>query len=283
MPHKRNPAISVRALACAAKARRDAGALIAAEPHEHERAAGAWHAEWDALTGALEATGGAVAAVAEALAGLEVDTARMRQNLDMTGGLIMAERVAFAAAEQHRPGRRAATGVGAAGSGGRGHELPAGAGRERRPGAFAGRDRRRARSRHRARVGRGAGGPGAGGGGLIQPCRISNWLAGLRISPIGSPWRPIPERWRWPSNGSPTARLCQRSTGRRSALSVRRFTNPARTTSFSARRAAAQPPRRPPDGVGLSIRSTAPRATSPGGRTGSRISRSRSTDSSRCP
>jgi 3-carboxy-cis,cis-muconate cycloisomerase len=98
MPHKRNPAISVRALACAAKARRDAGALIAAEPHEHERAAGAWHAEWDALTGALEATGGAVAAVAEALAGLEVDTARMRHNLDMTGGLIMAERVAFAAA-----------------------------------------------------------------------------------------------------------------------------------------------------------------------------------------
>jgi 3-carboxy-cis,cis-muconate cycloisomerase len=99
MPHKRNPAISVRTLACAAKARRDAGALIAAEPHQHERAAGPWHAEWDALTGALEATGGAVAAVAEALAGLEVDTARMRQNLDVTGGLIMAERVAFAAAE----------------------------------------------------------------------------------------------------------------------------------------------------------------------------------------
>ena len=100
MPHKRNPAISVRALACAAKARRDAAALIAAEPHQHERAAGPWHAEWDALTGALEATGGTVAAVAEALAGLEVDTARMRQNLDVTGGLIMAERVAFAAAER---------------------------------------------------------------------------------------------------------------------------------------------------------------------------------------
>jgi 3-carboxy-cis,cis-muconate cycloisomerase len=99
MPHKRNPAISVRALACAAKARRDAGALIAAEPHQHERAAGPWHAEWDALTGVLEATGGATAAVAEALDGLEVDTARMRQNLDITGGLIMAERVAFAAAE----------------------------------------------------------------------------------------------------------------------------------------------------------------------------------------
>ncbi len=100
MPHKRNPAISVRALACAAAARRDAGALIAAEPHQHERAAGPWHAEWGALTGALAATGGAVAAAAEALAGLEIDTARMRQNLDLTGGLIMAERVAFAAAQR---------------------------------------------------------------------------------------------------------------------------------------------------------------------------------------
>jgi 3-carboxy-cis,cis-muconate cycloisomerase len=100
MPHKRNPAISVRALACAAKARRDAAALVAAEPHQHERATGPWHAEWDALTGALEVTGGTMAAAAEALAGLEVDTARMRQNLDVSGGLIMAERVAFTAAER---------------------------------------------------------------------------------------------------------------------------------------------------------------------------------------
>ena len=100
MPHKRNPAASVRALACAASARRHACALVAAEPHEHERAAGPWQAEWDALTGALAGAGGAAAAVAEALAGLEVDPARMRRNLDLTGGLVMAERVAFAAAER---------------------------------------------------------------------------------------------------------------------------------------------------------------------------------------
>ncbi len=100
MPHKRNPAASVRALACAASARRHACALVAAEPHEHERAAGPWQAEWDALTGALAGAGGAAAAVAEALAGLEVDPARMRRNLDLTGGLVMSERVAFAAAER---------------------------------------------------------------------------------------------------------------------------------------------------------------------------------------
>jgi 3-carboxy-cis,cis-muconate cycloisomerase len=98
MPHKRNPAVSVRALACAAQARRNAAALVAAEPHQHERAAGAWHAEWDALTGALEGAGGTAAGARELLAGLEVDSARMRRNLDLTRGLVMAERVTYAAA-----------------------------------------------------------------------------------------------------------------------------------------------------------------------------------------
>jgi 3-carboxy-cis,cis-muconate cycloisomerase len=98
MPHKRNPAVSTRTLACAAKARRDACALVGAEPHEHERAAGAWHAEWDALTGALEGAGGAAAGVRELLAGLEVDPARMRRNLDLTRGLVTAERIAYTAA-----------------------------------------------------------------------------------------------------------------------------------------------------------------------------------------
>jgi 3-carboxy-cis,cis-muconate cycloisomerase len=98
MPHKRNPAVSVRALACAATARTHACALVAAEPHQHERAAGPWQAEWDALTGALAGAGGAAAAVAELLSGLVVDADRMRRNLDLTGGLVTAERIAYAAA-----------------------------------------------------------------------------------------------------------------------------------------------------------------------------------------
>jgi 3-carboxy-cis,cis-muconate cycloisomerase len=98
MPHKRNPAASVRTLACAAHTRLHASALVAAEPHEHERAAGAWHAEWDAITGALEGAGGAADGIREVLAGLEADPARMRRNLDLTRGLVMAERVTYAAA-----------------------------------------------------------------------------------------------------------------------------------------------------------------------------------------
>jgi 3-carboxy-cis,cis-muconate cycloisomerase len=81
MPHKRNPVCATRARACARLAHANASVLAAAE-HEHERAAGAWHAEWTALSDALAQTGGAAAAIRECLAGLEVDAARMRENME---------------------------------------------------------------------------------------------------------------------------------------------------------------------------------------------------------
>jgi 3-carboxy-cis,cis-muconate cycloisomerase len=80
MPHKRNPARAVLARACARAALAQATLLSDGE-HEHERAAGAWQAEWGALSDALALTGGALAAARECLAGLEVDTARMRANM----------------------------------------------------------------------------------------------------------------------------------------------------------------------------------------------------------
>ena len=93
MPQKQNPVASVRAIACARQARGHASVLLAALDGEHERAAGAWQSEWAALSGALACAGGAAANVAEALAGLQVDAERMRQNLDATGGILLAERV----------------------------------------------------------------------------------------------------------------------------------------------------------------------------------------------
>jgi 3-carboxy-cis,cis-muconate cycloisomerase len=48
---------------------------------EHERAAGAWQAEWGALSDALAFTGGAVSWLRETLEGLEVDVDRMRENV----------------------------------------------------------------------------------------------------------------------------------------------------------------------------------------------------------
>lgn len=94
MPHKRNPVGSVLALACARRARAAAGVLMEAVVQEHERAAGAWQAEWAALSQALAFAGGAVAAVREVVEGLEVRADRMRANLD-SPGLLGAEQAAF--------------------------------------------------------------------------------------------------------------------------------------------------------------------------------------------
>lgn len=104
LPQKRNPVGSALARACAHLVSGYASVLSRTLIQEHERAAGAWHAEWEALSGALAFTGGAAAAIAEALDGLEVDAARMRRNLDLTDGLILAERVAFTLAERQGRG-----------------------------------------------------------------------------------------------------------------------------------------------------------------------------------
>jgi len=105
MPQKRNPVGATRTRACAALARGHASVLTAALLAEHQRAAGPWQAEWEALSGALATTGGAAAALAETLAALEVDEARMRSNLDATGGAIVAERVALLLTERLGRGR----------------------------------------------------------------------------------------------------------------------------------------------------------------------------------
>jgi 3-carboxy-cis,cis-muconate cycloisomerase len=96
MPQKRNPVRSTLAVACARLTNAHAGVLLGDLAHEHERAVGGWHAEWEALSGALAFAGGAVAAAADAVTGLTVDTERMRTNLGASGGLVLAERVSFA-------------------------------------------------------------------------------------------------------------------------------------------------------------------------------------------
>ncbi len=86
MPQKRNAVGAMRARAAAELAHAHASVLTGALVQEHERAAGAWQAEWDALSGVLLYAGGAAAALAGSLEGLEVDRARMRANLDVTRG-----------------------------------------------------------------------------------------------------------------------------------------------------------------------------------------------------
>ena len=86
MPHKRNPVGSVITRACARRVAGAASVLVGSMEQEHERAAGAWHAEWEPLREALALTGGAADATARVLEGLRVFPDRMRENLDRSLG-----------------------------------------------------------------------------------------------------------------------------------------------------------------------------------------------------
>jgi 3-carboxy-cis,cis-muconate cycloisomerase len=100
LPHKRNPVGATLTIACAHGVRGAASVLIGALAQEHERAAGAWQAEWEALSRALALTGGAAASLREALEGISVFPDRMRSNLELTGGLLMTEAVSTALADR---------------------------------------------------------------------------------------------------------------------------------------------------------------------------------------
>src|SRR6266567_668425 len=94
MPHKQNPVAAVLVLGCARQAPGLLATLAAAAEQEHQRAAGAWHSEWQPLTHLLTLAASAASWSTDMLESLEIDPVRMRANLDATHGLPMAERVA---------------------------------------------------------------------------------------------------------------------------------------------------------------------------------------------
>src|ERR1700730_438408 len=98
MPHKRNPTAAAAALAAATIAPNLAATILAAQVQEHERGLGGWQAEWPTLPALALITSGALAAIADIAQGLEVDSERMRANLEATRGLIMAEAISIALA-----------------------------------------------------------------------------------------------------------------------------------------------------------------------------------------
>ena len=81
MPHKRNPVAAIAILGCTRQVPGLLATLAMATEQELQRAAGAWHAEWEPLTALLRLTGSASSWAAELLPGLVVDTSRMAANL----------------------------------------------------------------------------------------------------------------------------------------------------------------------------------------------------------
>jgi 3-carboxy-cis,cis-muconate cycloisomerase len=93
MPNKQNPVAAIAILGCAKRAPGLLATLAAAGEQEHQRAAGAWHAEWEPLADLLTVTGSAASWAADLLGGLVVDRNRMSANLAAAHGLPLAEHV----------------------------------------------------------------------------------------------------------------------------------------------------------------------------------------------
>jgi len=99
MPHKRNPVACAAVLAAGTRMPGLVATMLSAMPQENERALGGWQAEWECLPQIVQLSGAALAQMMHMMAGLQVDAARMRANLDATQGLIMAEAVTLALAQ----------------------------------------------------------------------------------------------------------------------------------------------------------------------------------------
>ena len=98
MPHKRNPAQAALVVSAAHQVSGLTSIVLGAQLQEHQRAAGAWQAEWEPLRTSLALTVGAAERLAGVLRELEVDVERMRANVGLTGGLVMTEAVVTALA-----------------------------------------------------------------------------------------------------------------------------------------------------------------------------------------
>jgi 3-carboxy-cis,cis-muconate cycloisomerase len=96
MPHKRNPVTAAVVLSAAMRAPGLVATLLTAMLQEHERGLGGWHAEWETLPALCLLAAGAVRRMSEMIETLELDPARMRDNLEATQGQILAEAVTMA-------------------------------------------------------------------------------------------------------------------------------------------------------------------------------------------
>jgi 3-carboxy-cis,cis-muconate cycloisomerase len=100
MPHKQNPMRSEILVASVRVLRGAVDVLANATAHAGERDMALWAVEWLAVPQAFILAGGVSEKLVELLTGLEVDRRRMRANLELTDGAILAEAAMMALARQ---------------------------------------------------------------------------------------------------------------------------------------------------------------------------------------
>jgi len=93
MPQKRNPILCEAVIGIAQLVRQHVPTMLSAMQPEHERAMGEWHVEWDLLPHTCQLTGAALQHSVAIFDGLVVHPEKMRQNLELTNGQIVAEAV----------------------------------------------------------------------------------------------------------------------------------------------------------------------------------------------
>ncbi|MDR0346283.1 MAG: adenylosuccinate lyase family protein [Nocardiopsaceae bacterium] len=124
MPHKRNPEASEHLDTLARLARANAAVLLEGMAQQHERDGRGWKAEWAALPEVCLLTTTALDTAAGVLAGLTVDPAAMRRNLERFGGYPASE-LALSRLAERMGGHRARASLQAALSAGRSAGIPA--------------------------------------------------------------------------------------------------------------------------------------------------------------
>lgn len=100
MPHKRNPVAAASILAAANRVPALMASIYQSMVQEHERALGAWHAEWLAIPEIFQLCAGSLERANDVLENMQVNPEAMQRNLECTDGLIMAEAVMMALASK---------------------------------------------------------------------------------------------------------------------------------------------------------------------------------------
>ncbi|ATY16045.1 3-carboxy-cis,cis-muconate cycloisomerase [Amycolatopsis sp. AA4] len=98
MPHKQNPVRSALIRSAALQLPVLAAGVTQSGLAEDERSAGVWQAEWQLLRECLRLTGGATHTAVDLVRGLDIHAERMQENLQLTNGLIVSERLSAALA-----------------------------------------------------------------------------------------------------------------------------------------------------------------------------------------
>lgn len=93
MPHKRNPIACSLALAAANRVPGLVAVFLSGIVQEHERGVGGIQAEWLTVSAIFESFGLALSSMREVAEGLEVNAARMMENIKATRGVIFSERI----------------------------------------------------------------------------------------------------------------------------------------------------------------------------------------------